>query len=138
MAAKRTGFTLIEILIVVVLIGSLAAVAIPRYAGSKERAYAAAMKADLHIAALYEEQYAAENHGQYFAGSATHDSPLNGFAPSKDVTVSFTSFNILGSQLADWTAVARHGMSTESCEMRTGVVTCTTDNGLATGVLRLN
>jgi prepilin-type N-terminal cleavage/methylation domain-containing protein len=138
MAAKRAGFTLIEILIVVVLIGSLAAVAIPRYTGSKERAYSAAMKADLHIAALYEEQYAAENHGQYFAGSATHDSPLNGFTPSKDVTVTFTSFNILGSQLADWTAVARHGMSTESCEMRSGVVTCTTDNGLATGVLRGN
>ncbi len=138
MAAKRAGFTLIEILIVVVLIGSLAAVAIPRYTGSKERAYSAAMKADLHIAALYEEQYAAENHGQYFAGAATHDSPLNGFTPSKDVTVTFTSFNILGSQLADWTAVARHGMSTESCEMRSGVVTCTTDNGLATGVLRGN
>jgi len=138
MAAKRAGFTLIEILIVVVLIGSLAAVAIPRYTGSKERAYSAAMKADLHIAALYEEQYAAENHGQYFAGSAAHDSPLNGFTPSKDVTVTFTAFNILGSQLADWTAVARHGTSTESCEMRTGVVTCTTDNGLATGVLRVN
>ncbi|HJQ53983.1 MAG TPA: prepilin-type N-terminal cleavage/methylation domain-containing protein [Gemmatimonadaceae bacterium] len=138
MAAKRTGFTLIEILIVVVLIGSLAAIAIPRYAGSKDRAYAAAMKADLHTAALYEEQYAAENHGQYFAGSASHDSPLNGFTPSAGVTVTFTAFNILGSQLADWTAVARHGMSTESCEMRTGVITCTTDNGLATGVLHVN
>jgi len=52
MAAKRAGFTLIEILIVVVLIGSRAAVAIPRYTGSKERAYSAAMKADIHIAAI--------------------------------------------------------------------------------------
>lgn len=138
MASNRAGFTLIEILIVAVLIGTLAAVAIPRYAGSKDRAYAAAMKADLHIAALYEEQYAAENHGQFFAGSASHDSPLNGFTPSPDVTVTFTAFNILGSQLADWTAVARHGMSTQSCEMRTGVVTCTTENSLATGVLRGN
>lgn len=138
MAAKRTGFTLIEILIVAMLIGSLAAIAIPRYAGSKDRAYAAAMKADLHTAALYEEQYAVENHGQYFAGSARHDSPLNGFTPSEDVTVTFTAFNILGSQLADWTAVARHGMSTESCEMRTGVITCTTDIGLVTGVLHGN
>ena len=138
MAAKRTGFTLIEVLIVAVLIGALAAIAIPRYAGSKDRAYAAAMKADLHIAALYEEQYAAENHGQYFAGSATQDSPLNGFSPSKDVTVTFTSFNILGSQLADWTAVAKHEMSGESCEMRTGMITCTTDNTLVTGVLHAN
>jgi type IV pilus assembly protein PilA len=135
MASNRSGFTLIEILIVAVLLGTLAAVAIPRYAGSKDRAYTAAMKADLHIAALYEEQYAAENHGQYFAGSASDGSALNGFTPSPGVTVAFTAFNILGSQLADWTAVARHGMSTESCEMRTGVITCTTDAGLATGVL---
>jgi prepilin-type N-terminal cleavage/methylation domain-containing protein len=135
MAARRKGFTLIEVLVTVVLISTMAAIAIPRYTGSKDKAYAAAMKADLHIAALYEEQYAAENHGQYFGGAASSASPLNGFSPSKDVTVTFTAFNILGSQLADWTAVARHGMSTESCEMRTGVITCTTDAGLATGDL---
>jgi prepilin-type N-terminal cleavage/methylation domain-containing protein len=138
MAARRKGFTLIEVLVTVVLVSTMAAIAIPRYMGSKDRAYAAAMKADLHIAALYEEQYAAENHGQYFGGSASSGSPLNGFSPSKDVTVTFTAFNILGSQLADWTAVARNGMSTESCQMRTGVVTCTTDVGLATGVLHGN
>src|SRR4051812_41168329 len=135
MGGNRKGFTLIELLIAAVLISTLAAIAIPHYAGAKDRAYAAAMQADLHIAALYEEQYAAENHGQYFAGSASAGSPLNGFSPSKDVTVTFTSFNILGSQLADWTAVARHGKSAQSCEMRSGVVTCTTDESLATGYL---
>src|SRR5207247_707291 len=134
MAANRKGFTLIELLIVAVLIGTLAAIAIPRYAGSKDKAYAAAMKADLHIAALYEEQYAADNHGQYFSGSATSDSPINGFTPSKGVTVTLTAFNILGSQLADWTAVAKHGQSSQSCEMRAGTITCTTGNALTTGV----
>jgi prepilin-type N-terminal cleavage/methylation domain-containing protein len=133
MAGNRKGFTLIELLIVAVLVGTLAAIAIPRYVGSKDKAYVAAMKADLHIAALYEEQYAAENHGQYFSGSATSDTPLNGFKPSKDVTVILTAFNILGSQLADWTAIARHRQSSQNCEMRAGIVTCTTDNGLATG-----
>lgn len=136
MASNREGFTLIEVLIVAVLIGALAAIAIPRYTGSKDKAYAAAMKADLHIAALYEEQFAADNHGQYFAGSATPDAPLNGFSPSKDITVTFTAFNILGSQLADWTAVARHAQSSETCEMRSGTVTCTTGNGLTTGFMR--
>jgi prepilin-type N-terminal cleavage/methylation domain-containing protein len=136
MGGNRKGFTLIELLIAAVVLGTLAAIAIPRYTGAKDRAYAAAMQADLHTAAVYEEQYAAENHGQYFGGAATVGSPLNGFSPSKDVTVTFTSFNILGSQLADWTAVAKHGKSSESCEMRSGVITCTTDNGIAVGFIK--
>ena len=135
MYAGRKAFTLIEILIVVVILGALAAVAIPHYAGAKNKAYQAAMTADLRAAAILEEQYAADNHGQYFSGAATHDSPLNGFTPSKDVTVTFTAFNILGSQLADWVAVAHHGQSTESCEMRTGIITCTNTDGLTTGTI---
>jgi prepilin-type N-terminal cleavage/methylation domain-containing protein len=138
MAALRKGFTLIEVMLVAVIIGALAAVAIPHYAGAKDKALAAVMKADLRIAAIYEEQFAADNHGQYFGGVATADNPLNGFAPSKDVTVELTAFNILGSQLADWTAVARHGQSPQSCEMRAGTITCTTDNSSSTGVIRLN
>jgi hypothetical protein len=63
---------------------------------------------------------------------------LNGFTPSKGVTVTLTAFNILGSQLADWNAVARHGQSSQSCEFRTGMITCTTDNGLVTGLISNN
>src|SRR2546423_1817633 len=129
MVQQNRGFTLIEILIVVMLVGALAAVAVPRYAGAKDKAYQAAMAADLRAAAVLEEQYAADNHGQYFSGSATNDLPLNGFTPSKDVTVTFTAFNILGSQLGDWAAVSRHRQSTDDCEMRSGGVTRTADDG---------
>ena len=138
MAANRKGFTLIEVLIVAVVIGILATVAIPRYSGAKDKAYLAAMKADLHIIAIYEEQFAAENHGQYFSGTATPEAPLDGFTPSKGVTVTLTAFNFLGTQLADWTAIARHSQTSESCEMRAGTITCTTGSGLMTGILSPN
>lgn len=135
MAGNRTGFTLIEIVMVVLFVGVLAGVAVPRYTGAKDKAYVAAMKADLHIVAIYEEQYAAENHGQYFSGTATSDAPLNGFTPSKDVTLTLVAFNILGSRLGGWTAFARHPKSSESCELRTGIISCTSVNGMATGIL---
>jgi prepilin-type N-terminal cleavage/methylation domain-containing protein len=138
MVGNRKGFTLIEVLIVAVLIGTLAAIAIPRYAASKDKAFVAAMMADLHTVALYEEQFAADNHGQYFSGAATPESPLNGFTPSKDVTVTLTAFNILGSQLAYWTATAKHGKTSQSCEMRSGTIRCTTDNTVATGLISIN
>jgi prepilin-type N-terminal cleavage/methylation domain-containing protein len=137
MVKTQRGFTLIEILVVVVMLGALATIAVPHYAGTKNKAYRAAMSADLRTAALLEEQYAADHHGQYLSGTATQDAPLDGFTPSKDVTVTFTAFNILGSQLGDWIAVAHHGQSTESCEMRSGVITCTSDDGIATGTIRL-
>ena len=134
MGVNRKGFTLIEVVIAALVIGILAAVAVPRLSASKDKAYIAAMKADLHTIAILEEQYAADNHGQYFSGTATSDAPLNGFTPSKGVTMTLTAFNILGSQLADWTATVKHAQTTESCEMRAGEITCTTGNVLTTGI----
>ena len=123
-ADNRKGFTLIEVVVAAVVIGILAAVAVPRFSASKDKAYIAAMKADLHTIAIFEEQYAADNHGQYFSGTATSDTPLNGFTPSKNVTMTLTAFNILGSQLADWTATVKHSQTSESCELRAGEITC--------------
>jgi Tfp pilus assembly protein PilE len=137
MAGKnRKGTTIIELLIAVLVIGTLATVAVPQFTGAKEKAYVAAMKADLRIAAVYEEQFAADNHGQYFSGTATPDAPIDGFKPSKDITVTLTAFNILGSSISDWTAIAKHSQSSQSCEMHVGIVTCATNNTLTTGVIK--
>src|SRR5438477_11489278 len=87
MSRNKKGFTLIELLIVVVIIGILAAIAIPKFANTKDKAYVAAMTSDLRNMATYEEQYAADNGGSYFGGTATSPTPLRGFSPSQNVTV---------------------------------------------------
>ncbi len=55
------GFTIIELLTVVVIIGLLAAIAIPRFSGNKERAHIATMKSDLRNLAAAEEDYFVES-----------------------------------------------------------------------------
>ena len=81
MSRNKKGFTLIELLIVVVIIGILAAIAIPKFANTKDKAYVAAMKSDLRNMATYEEQYAADNNGAYFGGTATSAGASAGFQP---------------------------------------------------------
>src|SRR5438105_9934682 len=61
MTSSRRGFTLIELLIVVVTIGVLAGLAIPKFANSKQKAYTAAMKSDLHSLVVAEEAFFADS-----------------------------------------------------------------------------
>ena len=119
---NNKGFTLIELLIVVVIIGILAAIAIPKFANTKDKAYVAQMKSDLRNLATYEEQYAADNQGAYFGGTATLAAPLQGFTPSQNVTIVVT--NAAGPP-AYWSAAATHSQSARTCDMTNGVITCT-------------
>jgi type IV pilus assembly protein PilA len=122
MSRNRKGFTLIELLIVVVIIGILAAIAIPKFANTKEKAYLAAMKSDLRNMATYEEQYAADNGGAYFGGTATSAAPLNGFSPSQNVTVVIVSDP---GPPTSWSGTASHSQTAKTCAMTDGVITCT-------------
>src|SRR5881392_4239723 len=58
---NRKGFTLIELVIVVVIIGILAAIAIPKFANTKGKAYLASMKSDLRNLVTAEEAYFADS-----------------------------------------------------------------------------
>jgi len=125
MQRNRKGFTLIELLIVVVIIGILAAIAIPKFASTKDKAYVAAMKSDLRNLATYEEQYAADNQGAYFSGTATSTSPVQGFTPSQNVTITATT---LAGPPPSWTATATHSQSAKTCDSGVttpGIITCT-------------
>ena len=122
MTHNKKGFTLIELLIVVVIIGILAAIAIPKFANTKDKAYVAAMKSDLRNMATYEEQYAADQSGAYFSGTATSAAPLQGFSPSQNVTVTITN---LPGPPPSWTGSATHSQSAKTCANATGVIVCT-------------
>ena len=120
--SNRKGLTLIELLVVLVIIGVLAGIAIPRFAYTKDKAYVAAMKSDLRNLATYEEQYAADNNGAYFAGTATTATPLNGFTPSSNVTI---NASIVAGPPESWTATASHSQSAKTCDNSTGAIVCT-------------
>jgi len=59
---RRTGFTIIEVLVVVVIIGILASIAMAKFGGAKRRAYVTAMKSDLRsLATVAESRYTSDN-----------------------------------------------------------------------------
>src|SRR5450756_3079986 len=119
--SNKKGFTLIELLVVVVIIGILALIAITNFANTKDKSYVAQMKSDLRNMATYEEQYAADNGGAYFGGTATMAAPLQGFTPSQNVTVVIV--NVAGPP-PSWSGTATHSESAKVCDMTNGVITC--------------
>ena len=63
---RKDGFSLIEILIVIVILGVLSAIAIPNYLGAQKKAARAEAKSNLESLAIALEQYYAVN-GNYGA-----------------------------------------------------------------------
>ena len=62
---NNKGFTLIELMIVVVIIGTLAAIAIPSFVSMQTRAREGSTKANMHTFQLAAEDYGIQYEGAY-------------------------------------------------------------------------
>ena len=107
--ANRDGFTLLELLTVMLIIGLLAAIAVLKFGTTKDKAYVAAMTSDLHNMATAEESYNAEN--KTYTTSLT---AMN-FVPSPSVTATVTDATPTG-----WAANVTHAAVSVTCRVGVG------------------
>lgn len=100
MLARPRGFTLIEILMVVVIIGILAALAVPKFSRSRSMTYSATIRQDMRTLSVAQEDYFLEK--SVYAS----DTKFLNFLHSPGVTITILEANSFG-----WSASGKHPLA---------------------------
>ena len=127
------GFTVIELLVVVLIIGILAAIALPSFLNQKNKAIDASAKELAHSAQIAAESYATDHSGSYVGlnatGLAQYDATIQTSSSNGPYVKSVTNATASGYTVTTATATGSeqfsitrsNGATTRSCTPSTGV-----------------
>jgi type IV pilus assembly protein PilA len=122
---SEDGFTVIELLVVILIIGILAAIAIPSFLNQTQKANDASAKELAHTAQIAAESYATDHSGSY-AGLNNNLSVL----PTYDATIQITSGD--GAYVSGVTASSAGYSVTTTSPNSADSFTITRNNGAVT------